>query len=116
MERLNGTSYYKQTRKCGKDGCHCEFGKEHGPYWYARGATGRIRYIGVELPADIQNALAIRSETREAMRSRFDNNERMIVALREANRAMWSFWMGDHLDDHQVRLIEETMGISLRLV
>jgi len=116
MERLNGISYYQQTRKCNKDGCHCEFGKEHGPYWYARGGDGKIRYIGTELPTDILAALAIRSETHEAMRSQFDNNERTIVALREANRAMWSFWQGDYLNDHQVRLIEETIGLRLRLV
>ncbi len=45
--------------RCGKDGCKCNGGALHGPYWYgykritAGTYKGRIvsRYIGKELPA-----------------------------------------------------------------
>lgn len=47
-------TYRLESVRCGKDGCKtCP----HGPYWYAYYREGdklRSRYIGRELPADVQ--------------------------------------------------------------
>jgi len=116
MERLNGISYYQQTRKCGKSGCHCEAGWEHGPYWYARDGGDKIQYIGKDLPDDVQVGLLVRYENREALRSHQDNNHALVTVLLDTNRAIQGYLQGDRLNDHQIRLIEETAGIALRLV
>jgi len=54
---LEGVTYYQQGRKCGKAGCRCTQGKLHGPYWYAREqASGKVQYLGKELPAPVASA------------------------------------------------------------
>jgi hypothetical protein len=50
-------TYRLETVKCGKPNCRsCP----HGPYWYAyyrEGAKLKSRYIGRELPEDVQDVL-----------------------------------------------------------
>lgn len=50
-------TYRLETVKCGKENCRsCP----HGPYWYAYYREGdklKSRYIGRELPAEVQDAL-----------------------------------------------------------
>jgi hypothetical protein len=116
MERLNGISYYQQTRKCGKEGCHCKNGWEHGPYWYATDGGDKIRYIGKDLPDDIQVGLLVRYENRDALRLLQDSNHQQVTALLDANRAISAYLQGDYLDDHRIRLVEAAAGITLRLV
>ncbi|HTK08250.1 MAG TPA: DUF6788 family protein, partial [Ktedonobacteraceae bacterium] len=56
---MNGKiTYHQQVSFCGKPRCRkCREGTGHGPYWYAyetiNGRTTR-RYIGKDLPADVQ--------------------------------------------------------------
>jgi hypothetical protein len=116
MERLNGISYYQQTRKCGKEGCHCASGVEHGPYWYARDGGDKVRYIGKDLPNDIQVGLMVRYENRGALRLQQDRNHQQVTMLLDVNRAISGYLQGDYLDDHMVRLVEAAAGIALRLV
>lgn len=56
---LAGVSYRLETVRCGKESCRsCP----HGPYWYAyfrEGGRMRSRYIGRELPEDVQAALGM---------------------------------------------------------
>ena len=51
-------TYRLESVRCGKEGCRtCP----HGPYWYAyyrEGEKLKSRYIGRELPADLQASLA----------------------------------------------------------
>lgn len=55
--KSGGVTYYQQYRKCGKAGCRkCAEGAGHGPYWYARGARGRVTYIGKVLPSHVLEA------------------------------------------------------------
>lgn len=46
-------TYRRVSIRCGKEGCKCNEGKLHGPYWYAywseQGKT-RSQYIGKKLP------------------------------------------------------------------
>lgn len=53
---LQGTTYRQEYRKCNNANCKCHNPDQdgHGPYWYARGWTGKRRYIGKELPLEIQ--------------------------------------------------------------
>ncbi len=54
---LEGSTYYQQGRKCGREGCHCQDGEKlHGPYWYRRNEHGRVKYLGVELPEYLTRA------------------------------------------------------------
>ena len=51
---LEGVTYYRQGRKCGKAACKCAGGELHGPYWYSRDqVSGKVQYIGKELPHEI---------------------------------------------------------------
>jgi hypothetical protein len=47
------TRYVHEKVRCGKEGCRCERGEMHGPYWYAIEVFGdgrtRRRYIGKHL-------------------------------------------------------------------
>jgi len=116
MKRLNGVSYYEQTRKCGKQYCHCVAGEEHGPYWYSRDGGGEIQYIGKELPVDILVGLAVRDDNREVLRIKQNENHAQIEMLLGVNRAVQGYLQGDYLNDHQIRLIEAATGIALSLV
>ena len=57
VEAESGVTYRLESVRCGKPGCTtCP----HGPYWYAYFREGnklRSRYIGRDLPADVQAAL-----------------------------------------------------------
>ena len=53
---VEGITYYSEHRKCGRPGCKCQAGQLHGPYWYARDASGAITYIGKTLPEEIEAA------------------------------------------------------------
>ena len=55
---LEGVTYYQQRRKCGKATCQvCQVGQGHGPYWYSRNqGSGRVAYIGRELPHEVAEA------------------------------------------------------------
>ena len=52
---LQGTTYRQEYRKCNNANCKCHApGQDgHGPYWYARGWTGKRRYIGKQMPTHI---------------------------------------------------------------
>ena len=48
---LQGYRFYRQGRKCNKDGCRCQDGDLHGPYWFRRDQVkGTVKYIGTNLP------------------------------------------------------------------
>ena len=53
---VEGITYYSEHRKCGRPGCKCAGGDLHGPYWYARDASGKVTYIGKTLPDEIETA------------------------------------------------------------
>ena len=57
-DESSGVTYRLESVRCGKPGCtSCP----HGPYWYAyfrEGGKLKSRYVGRELPADVQKALA----------------------------------------------------------
>ena len=66
---LQGVRYYQQGRKCSKANCKCQDGELHGPYWYARDETAKVRYLGRELPPEI-------AEKRAAYNRLFQRMER----------------------------------------
>jgi len=51
--KINGTTYFQQYRTCNKQGCKCQDGQPHGPYWFARDHNGRVRYVGKNLDNDV---------------------------------------------------------------
>jgi hypothetical protein len=53
VETLLRGRLVRQSRRCGKPGCHCAGGELHGPYTYLSvpGGSGRPRMI--YLPADL---------------------------------------------------------------
>jgi hypothetical protein len=61
-------SLVSQSRRCGKPGCRCAGGEEHGPYTYlsARvGGVARLRYV----PAALLNVVRRRVKQTEVFES-----------------------------------------------
>lgn len=93
---LEGQTYYQQGRKCGRAGCKCQQGELHGPYWYTRNTdTGRVQYIGKDLPPAITTArtahdrlLSAMVKERRRLAGMFDALSRLIRndPLSEADR------------------------------
>jgi hypothetical protein len=53
MITVNGQTFQKQYRKCGKDCTHGPEGKGHGPYWYKSAPGESLKYVGKDLPAEV---------------------------------------------------------------
>jgi hypothetical protein len=53
MFHLHGITFSQQFRNCSKPNCKCQDGEQHGPYWYARGDTIGLKYLGKELPEEV---------------------------------------------------------------
>lgn len=67
---IQGFTYYQQYRKCGKDGCKCNHGEPHGPYWYKRSLNAnRIHYVGKDLPEHVEAAYEALMENRSKLHS-----------------------------------------------
>jgi hypothetical protein len=52
-------SLVEQMRRCGKAGCHCATGDEHGPYAYfsPRGGGRGTKYVSAALAASVRACL-----------------------------------------------------------
>lgn len=106
---LEGQTYYQQGRKCGREGCKCQQGDLHGPYWYTRNTdSGKVAYIGKDLPPAIAGAryahdLLLPDMVRERRRlaSLFDAVSRLL--------------RNDPLSDADRRAIE-ALGLGAALV
>lgn len=78
-------SLVSQSRRCGKAGCRCAGGEEHGPYTYlsARvGGVARLRYV----PAALLNAVRRRvkqTEVFEALIAEISAINLELLARRE---------------------------------
>lgn len=93
---LEGQTYYQQGRKCGKPSCKCAQGQLHGPYWYRRDQiSGKVRYIGRDLPAEIaaapaahDNMLSMMVQERRRLINQADALARLIgnKPLRDGDR------------------------------
>lgn len=106
---LEGQAYYQQGRKCGREGCKCQQGDLHGPYWYTRNTdSGKVAYIGKDLPPAIAGAryahdLLLPDMVRERRRlaGLFDAVSRLI--------------RNDPLSDADRRAVE-SLGLGVALV
>ena len=60
VETLLQGRLVRQSRRCGKPGCHCAAGELHGPYTYLSvpGVSGRPRMV--YLPADLVESVTAR--------------------------------------------------------
>jgi hypothetical protein len=61
-------SLVTQTRRCGKAGCRCATGDQHGPYTYlssGAGGAARLRYV----PKDLVEVVAARLAATAALQS-----------------------------------------------
>ncbi len=50
--KKGGWTYQLESVRCGKEGCHCNEGQGHGPYWYGyrkEGGRTTSKYIGKDL-------------------------------------------------------------------
>jgi hypothetical protein len=56
---VNGKTFQKQYRKCCRTCTHGQAGVGHGPYWYSSGTGEPLRYVGKELPAQVQDHLEL---------------------------------------------------------
>jgi hypothetical protein len=91
--KVNGKTYRRLSRKCGKPGCKCNTpGQEHGPYWYAFSDVGTPKYIGKELPAQVINHVTLLKKSgaklkaiKEKVRDRLDKAR---DALKRAEREL----------------------------
>lgn len=78
---LQGLVYYQQYRRCGRRGCKCQRGLGHGPYWYCRMETGRVRYVGKELSRSVQVACQARDAARSRLRMAMETKHAQYQAL-----------------------------------
>lgn len=79
---LEGQVYYQQGRRCGKPHCHCAEGELHGPYWYRRDSgTGKVAYLGRQLPSEVQAARAARDRMWVEVRMVLDAQRKRADAL-----------------------------------
>lgn len=105
---VEGITYYCEHRKCGRPGCKCAAGDLHGPYWYARGADGKITYIGKTLPNDIYAAHTRLTYARRDI----EDERRRLLDQAEALRALS---ICDSLTNRQRATIED-LGFGYCLV
>jgi hypothetical protein len=50
-------TYRKEFVRCGKEGCKCNNGKLHGPYYYAywsKDGTTKSQYVGKKMPKGVK--------------------------------------------------------------
>jgi hypothetical protein len=113
--RINGINFFQQTRKCGKEHCHCATGAEHGPYWYAT-AGGHTRYVGKELPADVEVAMQVLKQNEPILALKLEQMDQEYRDLRRAKLLVRAFLRGDHLFESDIRDLEAATGLNLRLV
>ena len=91
---LQGTTYRQEYRKCNNPNCKCHKpGHDgHGPYWYARGWTGKRRYIGKQLPPHI-------TATRQAHNARLqemqEQRTRLAAELRSLDALIATMYLHD---------------------
>jgi hypothetical protein len=78
-------SLVSQSRRCGKPGCRCAEGEEHGPYTYVSarvGGVARLRYV----PAALLNVVRRRvkqTEVFEAVIAEISAINHELLARRE---------------------------------
>lgn len=78
-------SLVSQSRRCGKPGCRCAEGQEHGPYTYlsARvGASTRLRYVPAALLGVVRRRVK-QTEAFEAMIAEISAINLELLARRE---------------------------------
>lgn len=99
---LQGSIYYTQYRKCGKPACSTcssRAKRGHGPYWYRRDSnTGKVHYIGKNLPEGI-------STTRDARRELRTKAAVLSDTLRRQQAALRSFIGGETLSDDDITIL-----------
>lgn len=78
--QLEGVTYFRKCRTCGKPGCKCQFGELHGPYWYAT-EHGRVQYLGRTLPEGVTRARAANEAMHEAVDALFRQRLQEAAAL-----------------------------------
>jgi hypothetical protein len=101
----NGKVYRQQYRKCGKARCKlCNDSSSygHGPYWYETDQdTGKRRYVGKELPPDVQQA-------REQSKTIW----RLSRQIADQHRSLERLTSGARLDRHDADVLRG-LGIEL---
>lgn len=67
LETLLRGRLVRQSRRCGKPGCHCADGELHGPYTYLSvpGSSGRPRmiYLPMDLTGSVTERLDVSGRT-----------------------------------------------------
>lgn len=62
--KVNGITYRLQSRACGKPGCKCTRGQQHGPYWYGYSDLAPVKYFGKELPEHVSKYVALLKQSK----------------------------------------------------
>ena len=107
---LNGKTYQLRFRKCGKDPCKCKNGERHGPYWYASGDYGGLKYIGKSLPNDVIKVLELIEtekvkllEIKEKAQQRGREAYAAYSQAVEEQRAIDALMTGSHADKRTLK-------------
>jgi hypothetical protein len=71
VEGLIGGSVIEQSRKCGKEGCRCARGEQHGPYTYVvlprAGGRSRSVYVPSSATEAVRQGAAVSAVVRRAL-------------------------------------------------
>lgn len=101
---LEGITYFQQGRKCNKPGCACASGALHGPYWFTRDTSGKVKYLGKSLPKDVEDTRLVRDSMTSTMQSEIDELQTKIAAVRRL--------MAGHALTHDDYLIVKDLGFG----
>lgn len=103
---LPGYKFYQEFRSCNKDACSsCRNGPGHGPYWFRRDQlTGQVKYIGKELPDDVNQA-------NYWYQQQLEWSEKELEELRKRVRALERYVNQRPLQSGDIDLLHSRIGI-----
>lgn len=82
--RVDGKVYRQRFSTCGKEGCKCQDGELHGPYWFAIQPNRPMKYVGKELPGWVlqkHELLKVKENDLRAIRATLDEERETIRRL-----------------------------------
>jgi hypothetical protein len=113
--KVNGVQYRLQTRRCGKKGCKCNMGEEHGPYWYGYSDHGPAKYVGAQLPENVTKHLQLLKAAKPKLKNlRSEILDRMHLAERALEKARRELRTLDNLEagEYTASEVLKDLGLS----
>ncbi len=112
---MDGSTYYQQSRRCSTPGYRCQSGQLHGPYWWRRNGSGRVKYLGRDLPPELAEVRARRDRLKPAMANRERELLTQAAKLQRQAQALHRLYYDKAMLPGDEKIIEE-LGFGEALV